>query len=133
MKSTVLVYGERERENRVNATFRTYRLGNEVIKEAHSYDHIGLKNNSTGQNRERIVEKISKGRKALNAAAGLGLKPGGLSHAACSMIFWALVVPILTFACELWVLNDEDITLLEDMQAEEFSVFVKTLQGLPAM
>ena len=116
-KSAVLVYGERERENRINATFRTYRLGNEVIKEAHSYDHLGLKNNSTGQNRERIVEKISKGRKALNAAAGLGLKPGGLSIKSCSLIFWSLVVPILTFACELWVLNDEDIKLLEDFQA----------------
>ena len=116
-KSAVLVYGERERENRINATFRTYRLGNEVIKEAQSYDHLGLKNNSTGQNRERIVEKISKGRKALNAAVGLGLKPGGLSIKSCSLIFWSLVVPILTFACELWVLNDEDIKLLEDFQA----------------
>ena len=33
------------------------------------------------------------------------------------MIFWALVVPIVTFSCELWVLNDEDVMLLEDFQA----------------
>ena len=33
------------------------------------------------------------------------------------MIFWALVVPIVTFASELWVLCDDDIKLLEDFQA----------------
>ena len=116
-KSAILVYGERERENRINAYYRSYKLGNDAIKEAHSYDHLGLKNNSVGQNKDRLVEKISKGRKALNAASGLGLKPGGLSIKACSLIFWSLVIPIVTFSCELWVLNDEDIRLLEDFQA----------------
>ena len=116
-KSAVLVFGERERVNKINASHRTYRLGSGVIKEMQSYDHLGLKNNSIGQNKDRILEKISKGRKALNAASGLGLKPGGLSIKACSMIFWALVVPIVTFASELWVLCDEDIKMLEDFQA----------------
>ena len=112
-KSAVLVFGESERENRHNSAPRTYRLGTDLIKEDQNYDHIGLRNNCQWQNKERIVLKISKGRNALNAASGLGLKPGGLTIKACSMIVWAMVVPIVTFACELWVLNDEDIILLE--------------------
>ena len=93
-----------------------YRLGDAPIKETHRYDHLGLKNNIFWQNKERITEKISKGRKTLNAASGLGLKPGGFTIKACGMIFWAMVVPAITFACELCVLDDDDIKLLEDFQ-----------------
>ena len=42
---------------------------------------------------DRILEKVRKARKALNTASGL-------------------VVPILTFSSELWVLNDNDVILL---------------------
>ena len=115
-KSAILVFGESDKENRVNSKNRMYKLGSDPIKEQQSYDHLGLKNNCLWQNKARISEKIGKGRKALNTAAGLGLKPGGLSINACGLIFWSLVVPIITFACELWILNDEDVKLLEDFQ-----------------
>ena len=62
------------------------------------------------------MEKISKGRKALNAASCLGLKPGGLAIQACSMLFWAMIILIITFASELWVMCDNDTKLLEDIQ-----------------
>ena len=62
------------------------------------------------------MEKISKGRRALNAAAGLGLKAGGLTIKACSIIFWSMVIPIITFSSEPWVLKDDDITLIESFQ-----------------
>ena len=113
-KSAILVFGESERVNKTNSNHRMYKLGEDPIKETQSYDHLGLKNNCMWQNKERTIEKISKGRKALNAASGLGLKPGGLSIKACGMIFCSLVIPIITFACELWILNDKDILLLED-------------------
>ena len=115
-KSAVLVFGESERVNKTNSKHRMYKLGEDPIKETQSYDHLGLKNNCLWENKERTTEIISKGRKALNAASGFGLKPGGLSIKACGMIFWSLVIPIITFACELWILNDEDIMLLEDFQ-----------------
>ena len=115
-KSAVLVYGETSSTNKLNATHRYYKLGTEVIKEATSYDHLGLKNNCLRMNGERTKERISKGQKALNAAAGLGLKPGGLTIHACGLIFWSMVVPIITFPSELWVLNDEDVGLLNDFQ-----------------
>ena len=116
-KSAVLVYGENARENKTNSKFRSYKLGNDPIKETNSYDHLGLKNNCLRQNRERITEKISKGRRALNAASGIGLKPGGLTMKACGMVFWAMIVPVVTFACELWIISDDDINLLDDFQS----------------
>ena len=115
-KSAVVVYGETERENKNNSKYRTYRLGKDVIKEAVNYDHLGLRNNCLGNSNERTSEQIRKGRKALNAVAGLGLKPGGLSVNACGIIFWAMVIPIIAFACELWVMDDDDIKMLEDFQ-----------------
>ena len=35
---------------------------------------------------------------------------------ACSFIFWSLIVPIVTYASELWVTKEEDIKLLDDFQ-----------------
>ena len=60
-KSAVLVFGEGERENKVNSKYSTYRLGSDVIKEATSYDHLGLKKICLGLKKERTTEKISKG------------------------------------------------------------------------
>ena len=81
-----------------------------------SYDHVGLKccvfNNFT----ERTDEKIKKVRKALNAASGLALKPGGLSMRACSLLLLSLIVPIVTFASELWVLKDQDLEIIDKFQ-----------------
>ena len=65
---------------------------------------------------DRTLEKIRKERKARNAAAGIGLRPGGLTIYECSILFWAMVVPIITFSCELWVLNDNDVRLIKEFQ-----------------
>ena len=35
---------------------------------------------------------------------------------ACSLLFWSLIVPIVTFASELWVLKDQDVEMLESFQ-----------------
>ena len=80
------------------------------------YDHLGLQNSRHGDNKERLMEKMGKGRKALNAVAGLGFRPGGLTIKACSILFWSMAVPIATFSCELWVLKDEDIDIIEQFQ-----------------
>ena len=115
-KSAVLVYGESEIENRNYSRYRVFKLGNEQIKERNSYDHLGLRNSRNGDNSERLNEKIRKGRKALNAASGLGLKPGGLTIKACSIIFWSMTIPIVTFSSELWVIKDEDVNNIECFQ-----------------
>ena len=111
-KCAVLVYGEGKRENARNKADRMYRLGSEKVVEKSVYDHVGLKN-CTNDYGDRIDEKISKGRKALCASTGIGIKKGGISMKLCSFIYWTIIVPIITFASELWVLTDQDIDKLD--------------------
>ena len=61
---------------------------------------------------ERVEEKISKGRKTLNASSGLGIRKNGLNMGTCSTIFWQVVVPTTTFGSEVWVCSDNDNELL---------------------
>ena len=112
-KCAVLVYGESKKENARNSKERVYRLGTEKVEEKSTYDHVGLKNCVGGDYTDRIVEKISKGRKALCAASGIGFKKGGLTLKICCFIYWTIIVPIVTYAAELWVLNDADIEKLD--------------------
>ena len=116
-KSAVLVYGENPYEHKQNAEHRVYRLGKDPIKEQCKYDHLGLSNYVDERCNDRNQEKVRKGRKGLNAAADIGLKhAGGLTIHACSILFWAMTVPITTFSCELWVPNDNDVRILEEFQ-----------------
>ena len=76
------------------------------------YDHVGLKSGISEVNNGRTKEKVSKGREAIDAAFGIDLKPGGLTIKACCMIYWSIVLPIFTFASELWILDGNDIHIL---------------------
>ena len=116
IKSAILVYWESCREGKLNSVVRMYRLGTDRVTERSSYDHVGLKCCVYKNYEERTRDKITKGRKALNAAAGLGLKPGGLSMRACSLLFWSLIVPIITFSCGLWVLKEQDLEIIDKFQ-----------------
>ena len=87
-----------------------------MLKETNEYDHLGLKACTGGSYLNRTTDKIKKGRKTLNAASGIGLRQGGLTMKVCSFLFWSLIVPIVTFASELWVLKDEDINALDAFQ-----------------
>ena len=112
-KCAVLVFGESAKENAKNSKERTYMLGPEKVVEKKIYDHVGLKNCICGDFSERIDEKISKGRKALCASSGIGMKTGGIPLKICTFIYWSIIVPIVTFASELWVMSDCDIDKLD--------------------
>ena len=112
-KCAVLVYGESRKENDRNSKDRFYKLGKERVYEKKTYDHVGLKNCISGDFSTRIDEKISKGRKALCASTGIGIKTGGLTQKLCCFIYWTIIVPIITYAAEMWVLNDHDIEKLD--------------------
>ena len=79
------------------------------------YDHVGIKA-CILSNKSRVEEKVAKGRSALNASAGLGIRRNELSVATCNMIFWTIVIPIVTFGCELWTLQDCNIIKLNAFQ-----------------
>ena len=115
-KSAVLIYGESTNERKNNAIHRQFTLGNEKIKEKLTYDHLGVKCSITGNNDERTNDKISKGRKALGASSGIGVKKGGVSMLACNLVFWSFIIPMVTYGCELWVMTENDINLLDSFQ-----------------
>ena len=115
-KTAILVYGESEKEHRRNSTYRQFRPGGEKVKETTEYDHVGLKSCTGGSYLNRTKEKMKKGRKTLNAASGIGLKRGGLTMEVCSFLLWSLIVPIVTFASEIWVMRDQDVNALDTFQ-----------------
>ena len=65
---------------------------------------------------ERINEKISKGRHTVNMMTNIGVKKGGVAMSVCNTVFWSIIIPILTFGSELWVLNQSDTEKLEKFQ-----------------
>ena len=107
-KSAVQVYGETKVENTRNVPYREFKLGTDKVPEKETYDHVGVKACVFDNDDTRVTEKISKGRCTLNATTGLGIRKNGLSMAVCNIIFWAVVVPIITFGCEIWVMTDTD-------------------------
>ena len=78
-KSAILVYGETRRENLEARKFRMFKLGGERVNERLEYDHVGVKACTLADDNERVSEKISKGRRVLNATSGLGIRKNGLT------------------------------------------------------
>ena len=115
-KSAVLIYGETKRDNDLNSKNRVFQLVPDRVPEKCEYEHLVVKNSIYDDNESRVEEKISKGRKALNAASSLGFKRNGLSMTACDLIFWAVVVPIVLFGSEIWTLTEKDIDNLMNFQ-----------------
>ena len=79
---------------RKNSRVRMFSLGSDHIRESNEYDHVEIKNSTVKDNENRVLEKIGKARRTLNAASGVGIRKNGLSIMSCNVIFWAVVVPI---------------------------------------
>ena len=115
-KSAVLVYGETRKEHEKGANFRIFRLGRERVKERQEYDHVGIKACIFKEDNQRVEDKLSKGRRTLNAASGLGIRKNGLTLKTCNLIFWTIVVPTITFGSEIWYVSDSDLEKLQCFQ-----------------
>ena len=111
-KSAVMVFGEERKQYLVNKEHRVFKLGNERVKEKEAYDHVGVKMCLFDDNTTRVEEKISKGRKTLNASTGLGIRKNGLTMGTCNIVYWQVVVPTITFGSEVWVSSERDDELL---------------------
>ena len=83
-------------------------MGPEKVPEKYEYDHVGVKS-CIFESNSRVTEKICKARRTLNASSGLRVRENGLGMQACCIIFWSVVIPVLTFGAEIWCLNDNDI------------------------
>ena len=115
-KSGVLVFGETNKEHTENSKNRSFRLGNEKVKEKTNYDHVGVNVSIFSGDEYGISERLSKARRSLNTLTGLRIRRCGLTVATCSILFWSIVVPIALYGCELWVMSGEHSRLLESFQ-----------------
>ena len=115
-KSAVMVYGERKREAAKNAKFRNFSLGGVKVKERDEYDHVGVKNCLYGNTIPRTEDRISRGRRAFNAVASVGIKSKGVNMAVCNILFWSIIAPIVTYGSEIWVLQPDERDLLRKFQ-----------------
>ena len=107
-KSAIMFFGENKRDNERNSENRVFMMGEGRVKERQSYDHVGVKSCLFRNDESRVMEKISKGRKVLNASTGLGIRKSGLNMATCNLIFWTIIIPIVTFGSEIWPISDAD-------------------------
>ena len=115
-KCAVLVYGETRDEHDRNVSQRVFKLGPHRIKEKTEYEHVGVKACVYMQDECVIEDRLSKARKTFNALTGLGIRRNGLTIAVCNIIYWTVVIPTLTYGCELWILSLADIRNLKFLQ-----------------
>ena len=115
-KSAVLVYGETPHKSRIGNIYRMFSLGGSRVMEKQYYDHMGVKSCVKGDTHVRTEEKVSKARKALNMATNVGIRRGGLNLNTCNVIYWAVVIPTLLFGCEIWLIKNKDIEILNAFQ-----------------
>ena len=115
-KSAVLVFGETRREHERGVKFRNFALDGEKVPERIEYDHLGIKNCLFQNSMPRTEDRISSGRRAFNAVTSIGIHKKGINMKACSIIFWSIIVPIVTYGSELWVLSSSEIEELRKFQ-----------------
>ena len=65
-----------------------------------------------------IAENISKSRRAFFALGSIGAYQGALNPLSGCSLFSILVLPILLYSSENWILSDSQISTLEGFQAE---------------
>ena len=115
-KSAILVYGETKREQGMASKYREFKLGRDKVMEKLEYDHVGVKACTIVDDNDRVEEKVGKGRRVLNATSGLGIRKSGITIKTCNLIFWTIVIPTLTFGCEIWPVKDKDVEKLQKFQ-----------------
>ena len=50
-------------------------------------------------------------------SACLGIQKGSFTMCTCKILFWSMVIPIVTYASELWILKQQDMEILDEFQS----------------
>ena len=110
---------------------REFSLSDAKLVELFIYDHVGIRTSVDAHDVFGIGKRLSKARKTLNAATGLGIRRNGLTIATCNIIFWSLVVPTTLYGCETWQLNDRSLAMLEVFQLYAAQMIQRFFAGVP--
>ena len=111
-----MVYRETKREHDRGSKFRNFPLGGEKVPTNKEYDHVGVKNCLFQNCMPRTEDRISRGGRAFNAFASVGIRKKGITMATCSVLYWSILVPIVIYGCKLWVMSSEEISELRKFQ-----------------
>ena len=111
-----MVYGENRAEFKKGTKYRNFKIGSDKVKESTEYDHVGIKNCLFNNFMPRTEDRIRKGRRAFNAITCVGIRKRGLSMKVCARLFWSIIVPILTYGSEIWVLRGDETEALRKFQ-----------------
>ena len=107
-----MVYGENKREAKRNYKDRSFLLGKEKVREKVEYDHVGVKCCLFSNYLPRTEDRIRRGRRVFHAISSIGIKDKGVNMSVCTTFFWAIIMPIVTYGSELWVLQPDETELL---------------------
>ena len=81
------------------------------------YEHVGVVNCIFKFDECVISERPRiKGRRTFNAITGLRIRTNGLTILTCNILVWYIVIPTLTYRCEIWLLSRRDIDDLISFQ-----------------
>ncbi len=73
----------------------------DIVVDDHAV-HLGIRQNSNNEYKERINERCQKGLNAFYAMVGLGVKPAGLNPLTSTKLYKKIIVPTTLYGCELW-------------------------------
>ena len=108
----------------------TMKLNGEILDEVPTYKHLGEIINNKGNLGDHIAETEKKVKEGATASiiAETGKKEfKGIKMQAIWQMVDAIIIPILTYACEGWTLNKEEKKKLQSI----FNEAMKTLLCLP--
>ena len=86
-----------------NGKNRIFKFVPECIREKQSYDYVCVEANIYDEDGPRVMEKL------LRIEI---LRPGDLKNelnmVSCNISFWPVILPILTFGIEIWILTENN-------------------------
>ena len=111
-----MVYGESRGEHKRGKKFRSFKLGKDKVNETDQYDHVGVKNCLFNDCKPRTEDRISRGRRAFNAILNSGIRKNGLNTKVITTLYWTIVVPVVTYGSEVWVMKGDEIEMIRKFQ-----------------
>ena len=99
-KCSVVVFNETKYA--FNTQSRTWILGQNLISEKTSYNHLGITLNKYLNFNDNIVTSCRKLRSTLLSLVNVGLHPNGLNPLTAFKIYKSVVIPKALYGCEIW-------------------------------